>query len=98
MSADMDAVFAAVGEQLEALTLAADGLTRVMGIATSDDGLITAKVSGDGTLTGLDLAEAITANPPEQAAAAITATIAAAHAEAARHRAILLARLGEALG
>lgn len=97
MSTEMDAVFAAVGDQLEALTLAADGLARVTGTATSPDGLITATVSGDGTLNGLSLAEPVTAYPPEQAAAAITATIAAAHAAAVQQRAALLTRLAQAL-
>ncbi|MGW4125595.1 YbaB/EbfC family nucleoid-associated protein [Nocardia sp. NPDC004711] len=97
MSTAIDALIAEVGDQLEALTLAADGLGRVAGHAASPDGLITAQVAGDGTLAGLWLAESITGYPPEQAAAAILATIAAATADAAAKRAALLARLGSTL-
>ncbi|MFE3229838.1 YbaB/EbfC family DNA-binding protein [Nocardia sp. NPDC059228] len=93
----MEALIAQVGDQLEALTLAADGLARVAGTATSPDGAITAQVAGDGTLTGLVLAESVTAYPPAQTAADILATIGAATAAAAHQRADLLARLGAAL-
>ncbi|MGV9833729.1 YbaB/EbfC family nucleoid-associated protein [Nocardia niigatensis] len=97
MSADMQALIAEIGDQLEALTLAADGLSRVTGLATNRDGTITAEISGDGTLTALTLAESLTAYPPDEAAAAILATITAATAAAARQRADLLARLSDAL-
>ncbi|MFE4459261.1 YbaB/EbfC family nucleoid-associated protein [Nocardia tengchongensis] len=93
----LHAVIAQVGDQLEALTLAADGLTRVAGRASDPAGMITATVAGDGTLAGLTLAESITAYPPEQAAAAILATIAEATAAAAAQRAALLTRLGGGL-
>ena len=97
MSLDMNALIANVGEQLEALVLAADVLGKVSGHATSPDGMITAAVAGDGTLVGLTLAESITAYPPEQAATAILATIGEAAAAAARQRGALLERLGQAL-
>ncbi|MFJ9369574.1 YbaB/EbfC family nucleoid-associated protein [Nocardia sp. NPDC101769] len=97
MSADMQALIAQVGDQLEALTLAVDGLTRVTGHATGLDGTITARVAGDGTLTALTLAESIAAHPPDQAAAAILATITAATTAAARQRAELLAHLSDTL-
>ncbi|MGV9668392.1 YbaB/EbfC family nucleoid-associated protein [Nocardia niigatensis] len=97
MSVEMDAVFAQVGDQLEALTLAADGLTRVAGHAVGLDGAITAQVTGDGTLTGLTLAESVTAYPPERAAAVILATITAATTDAARQRAEVLAGLSDTL-
>ncbi|AYF78330.1 YbaB/EbfC family DNA-binding protein [Nocardia yunnanensis] len=97
MNHDMDALIADVGEQLEALVLAADGLGKVAGHAASADRAITAAVAGDGTLTGLELAESVTAYPPQQVADAILATIAAATADAARQRAALLARLSESL-
>ncbi|MGW3542725.1 YbaB/EbfC family nucleoid-associated protein [Nocardia niigatensis] len=93
----MQALIAEIGDQLEALTLAADGLSRVTGLATNRDGTITAEISGDGTLTALTLAESLTAYPPDEAAAAILATITAATAAAARQRADLLARLSDAL-
>ncbi|MGW4120169.1 YbaB/EbfC family nucleoid-associated protein [Nocardia sp. NPDC004711] len=97
MSADMQALIAQVGDQLEALTLAADGLARVTGHASGLHGTITAEVAGDGTLTALTLAESITAHPPDQAAAAILATITAATTAAARQRAELLAHLSDTL-
>lgn len=93
----MDGLIAEVSEQLEALTLTSDGLARIRGHARSADGAITAEVAGDGTLAALVLAESVTGWPPETAAADITATITAAHADAARQRAALLARLGDAL-
>ncbi|AYF78038.1 YbaB/EbfC family DNA-binding protein [Nocardia yunnanensis] len=93
----MKALIAQVGEQLEALTLAADGLARVAGQATGLDGTVTAHVSGDGSLAALSLTESITALPPDQAAAAILATVNEATANAARQRALLLARLSEAI-
>ncbi|MFE3194607.1 hypothetical protein ACFXHA_36765 [Nocardia sp. NPDC059240] len=97
MSADMQALIAQVADQLEALTLASDGLARLTGRATSPDGTITAQVAGDGTLTGLWLSEAITARPPWQAAADITDTIGAATADVAGQRAALLAHLSDTL-
>ncbi|MEU6584339.1 YbaB/EbfC family DNA-binding protein [Nocardia sp. NPDC046763] len=97
MSADIQTLIAQVGDQLEALTLTADGLTRVGGHATSLDGVITAQVAGDGSLAGLTLAESLTAYPPEHAAAAILATINEATLDAARQRAGLLAGLSDAL-
>ncbi|GAB2548560.1 hypothetical protein GCM10027167_63350 [Nocardia heshunensis] len=93
----MRALIAEVADQLEALTLASDGLARLTGRATSPDGAITAHVAGDGELTGLWLSESITARPPHQAAFDITETIGAAAADVADQRAALLARLSETL-
>ncbi|MFE3195899.1 hypothetical protein ACFXHA_43355 [Nocardia sp. NPDC059240] len=98
MSAAMQNLIEQVGEQLEALTLVADGLTRLTGRATSADGVITAQVAGDGTLTGLWLGEQVTARPPQQAAEDISATIGAAVYDVADQRAALLARLSDHLG
>ncbi|MFE3796008.1 hypothetical protein [Nocardia tengchongensis] len=56
--------------------LAADGLKRLSGRATSPDHTITAEVAGDGALTARWLSEQITTRPPRQAAHDITETIA----------------------
>ncbi|WP_067574481.1 hypothetical protein [Nocardia acidivorans] len=97
MSADIQALIAEIGDQLETLVLTADGLAHIQGTATSPNGDITADVAGDGALIGLWLAESVTTRPPAEVAAAVLETCAQAAAHAAQQRSALLIRLSTAL-
>ncbi|MEU0545376.1 YbaB/EbfC family DNA-binding protein [Nocardia sp. NPDC005978] len=98
MSDPMDALVNGVALQLDALENALDGLDRVRGRFGAPDGSVTAEVDGEGALTGLWLADSVTARPPAEVAELILWACGQAAAAASTRRAAVLARLNSAIG
>ena len=96
MSAEMDALVAGVTAKLESLESALDAFGKISARYTTDDGVITAEVDGNGALTGLWLEEAITQWQAKQAGEQITTACRRAAVIAAHERALVIARLNEA--
>ncbi|WP_405133369.1 YbaB/EbfC family nucleoid-associated protein [Nocardia sp. NBC_01388] len=97
MSEQMNALVSAVADRLEALEATLYELGRVRGQFTSDDRSVTAEVDGDGALTGLWLAESVTARPPAEVSQLVLWACQQAAAQASAQRAEALARLHESI-
>ncbi|MCX5044472.1 YbaB/EbfC family nucleoid-associated protein [Aldersonia sp. NBC_00410] len=95
---EMDALVASATARLENLEAALHGISQVRGVATAQDGLVTAEVDGNGALVDLRLAEAITAHPPAEIGPLVTRTCAEAAVDAARQRARVIERLSAEFG
>ncbi|MFJ9368281.1 YbaB/EbfC family nucleoid-associated protein [Nocardia sp. NPDC101769] len=97
MSAEMDALVKGVSDKVEALEATLHGLSRIRGRCTSQDGSVTAEADGDGALTGLWLAESVTAHAPAEVSRLILRVCQQAAAEATAQRSRIIARLNDSL-
>ncbi|MTE11720.1 YbaB/EbfC family DNA-binding protein [Nocardia aurantiaca] len=97
MSAEMDALVRGVNEKLAALEATLHGLGQVRGRFTTEDRSVTAEVDGDGALTGLWLAEAVTSRAPAEVSRLILWASQQAAAAATAQRALIVARLNDSL-
>ncbi|MFI6870009.1 YbaB/EbfC family nucleoid-associated protein [Nocardia sp. NPDC050406] len=95
MSGEMDGLVRGVTDQLEALEAALYELKRIRGRFRSEDGSVTAEVDGEGALTGLWLAESVTARQPAEVSQLILWACARAAEEAGSQRSRIVARLNE---
>jgi DNA-binding protein YbaB len=95
MSAEMDALVERATAKLEHLEQALDGLNRVRGEFTTEDGAITAEVDGNGALSGLWLAESVTEMQARELGRLITSACQQAAAVAGEQRSKILATLND---
>ncbi|MEC3954835.1 YbaB/EbfC family nucleoid-associated protein [Nocardia sp. CDC153] len=97
MSAEMDALLDRVNQQLETLEATLHGLAQVRARFTAEDHSVTAEVDADGALTGLWLAESVTARSPSEVSRLILWACQQAASEATAQRSRIIARLNESI-
>ena len=97
-AASMDALVTDAAAKLESLETALHGLNQIRARFSTDDGLVTAEVDGNGALTGLWLAEGITQRPAREVGPLITWASQEAARRASDQRSAVLARLNAGFG
>ena len=98
MSSEMDALIEGAQAKLEHLETALEAMEKVNARFTTDDGVVTAQVDGNGALTGLWLDESITNMPASQVGPLITWAGQQAAQQAAEQRAQIVERLNAGFG
>ena len=98
MTNKMDALVDGAQQKLEHLETALDAMQTISARFTTDDGVVTAQVDGNGALTGLWFDESITNMQAKDVGPLITWAGHQAAVKAAEQRAKIVARLNEGFG